>query len=252
MKLKDFLNPDCTKSILSPYIAGGFKGRVQSSEKPGWLSVEPMEGWLDGVSQKKVAESYLDKTEITGNEPGYYSDSLEIATPEGKCEITVPVYTGNLQDKKNVFVGYNGVSQHRSGTLCKFCSGNYKDRQVKFENLQGYGKTNSAMKAFPSDARTVRDRMRRIWSINLFWKKAEHMKQNSICSHPIRLPERINFLCGQINEEMTETVNAVEKDYQVGDQAEKWAEGVLESDSKTNSFDKMQSRVQYTSGLSCM
>ena len=38
-----------------------------------------------------------------------------------------------------------------------------------------------------------RDRMRRIWSINLFWKKAEHMKQNSICSHPIRLPERINF-----------------------------------------------------------
>ncbi len=26
---------------------------------------------------------------------------------------------------------------------------------------------------------------------------------------------------------MTETVNAVEKDYQVGDQAEKWAEGVL-------------------------
>ena len=31
----------------------------------------------------------------------------------------------------------------------------------------------------------------------------------------------------KINEEMTETVNAVEKDYQVGDQAEKWAEGVL-------------------------
>ena len=50
---------------------------------------------------------------------------------------------------------------------------------------------------------------------------------------------------------MTETVNAVEKDYQVGDQAEKWAEGVLSQIRRQTVSIKMQSRVQYTSGLSC-
>ncbi len=47
-----------------------------------------MAGWRE--PEESAAESYLDKTEITGNEQDI-QDSLEITTPEGKCEITVPV-----------------------------------------------------------------------------------------------------------------------------------------------------------------
>ena len=193
MKLKDFLNPDCTRASVTLYSRSDLKAEYKVLKKPGWLSVEPMEGWLDGVSQKKVRLNLtLIKQRLPETNQDTIQDSLEIATPEGKCEITVPVYTGNLQDKKNVFVDTMGYLSIEAAHYVNSVPGNYKDRQVKFENLQGYGKTNSAMKAFPSDAQ-FRDRMRRIWSINLFWKKAEHMKQNSICSHPIRLPERINF-----------------------------------------------------------
>lgn len=60
-----------------------------------------MEGWLDGVSQKKVRLNLtLIKQRLPETNQDTIQDSLEIATPEGKCEITVPVYTGNLQDKK--------------------------------------------------------------------------------------------------------------------------------------------------------
>ena len=60
----------------------------------------------------------------------------------------MPVYTGNLQDKKNVFVDTMGYLSIEAAHYVNSVPGNYKDRQVKFENLQGYGKTNSAMKAF--------------------------------------------------------------------------------------------------------
>ena len=194
MKLKDFLNPDCTRASVTLYSRSDLKAEYKVLKKPGWLSVEPMEGWLDGVSQKKVRLNLtLIKQRLPETNQDTIQDSLEIATPEGKCEITVPVYTGNLQDKKNVFVDTMGYLSIEAAHYVNSVPGNYKDRQVKFENLQGYGKTNSAMKHFHPMPAQFRDRMRRIWSINLFWKKAEHMKQNSICSHPIRLPERINF-----------------------------------------------------------
>ena len=120
MKLKDFLNPDCTRASVTLYSRSDLKAEYKVLKKPGWLSVEPMEGWLDGVSQKKVRLNLtLIKQRLPETNQDTIQDSLEIATPEGKCEITVPVYTGNLE---KCICGYNGVSQHRSGTLCKFCS----------------------------------------------------------------------------------------------------------------------------------
>lgn len=106
--------------------------------------------------------------------------------------------------------------------------GNYKDRQVKFENLQGYGKTNSAMKAFPSDACTVPGQDAPYLEYQFVLEEsgtyeAEFYMQPS---NPVTRENQLLYAV-RINEEMTETVNAVEKDYQVGDQAEKWAEGVL-------------------------
>lgn len=156
MKLKDFLNPDCTRASVTLYSRSDLKAEYKVLKKPGWLSVEPMEGWLDGVSQKKVRLNLtLIKQRLPETNQDTIQDSLEIATPEGKCEITVPVYTGNLQDKKNVFVDTMGYLSIEAAHYVNSVPGNYKDRQVKFENLQGYGKTNSAMKAFPSDACTV-------------------------------------------------------------------------------------------------
>lgn len=101
MKLKDFLNPDCTRASVTLYSRSDLKAEYKVLKKPGWLSVEPMEGWLDGVSQKKVRLNLtLIKQRLPETNQDTIQDSLEIATPEGKCEITVPVYTGNLQDKK--------------------------------------------------------------------------------------------------------------------------------------------------------
>lgn len=96
-----------------------------------------MEGWLDGVSQKKVRLNLtLIKQRLPETNQDTIQDSLEIATPEGKCEITVPVYTGNLQDKKNVFVDTMGYLSIEAAHYVNSVPGNYKDRQVKFENLQ--------------------------------------------------------------------------------------------------------------------
>ena len=222
MKLKDFLNPDCTRASVTLYSRSDLKAEYKVLKKPGWLSVEPMEGWLDGVSQKKVRLNLtLIKQRLPETNQDTIQDSLEIATPEGKCEITVPVYTGNLQDKKNVFVDTMGYLSIEAAHY-------YKDRQVKFENLQGYGKTNSAMKAFPSDACTVPGQDAPYLEYQFVLEEsgtyeAEFYMQPS---NPVTRENQLLYAV-RINEEMTETVNAVEKDYQVGDQAEKWAEGVL-------------------------
>lgn len=229
MKLKDFLNPDCTRASVTLYSRSDLKAVYKVLKKPGWLSVEPMEGWLDGVSQKKVRLNLtLIKQRLPETNQDTIQDSLEIATPEGKCEITVPVYTGNLQDKKNVFVDTMGYLSIEAAHYVNSVPGNYKDRQVKFENLQGYGKTNSAMKAFPSDACTVPGQDAPYLEYQFVLEEsgtyeAEFYMQPS---NPVTRENQLLYAV-RINEEMTETVNAVEKDYQVGDQAEKWAEGVL-------------------------
>ena len=229
MKLKDFLNPDCTRASVTLYRRSDLKAEYKVLKKPGWLSVEPMEGWLDGVSQKKVRLNLtLIKQRLPETNQDTIQDSLEIATPEGKCEITVPVYTGNLQDKKNVFVDTMGYLSIEAAHYVNSVPGNYKDRQVKFENLQGYGKTNSAMKAFPSDACTVPGQDAPYLEYQFVLEEsgtyeAEFYMQPS---NPVTRENQLLYAV-RINEEMTETVNAVEKDYQVGDQAEKWAEGVL-------------------------
>ena len=229
MKLKDFLNPDCTRASVTLYSRSDLKADYKVLKKPGWLSVEPMEGWLDGVSQKKVRLNLtLIKQRLPETNQDTIQDSLEIATPEGKCEITVPVYTGNLQDKKNVFVDTMGYLSIEAAHYVNSVPGNYKDRQVKFENLQGYGKTNSAMKAFPSDACTVPGQDAPYLEYQFVLEEsgtyeAEFYMQPS---NPVTRENQLLYAV-RINEEMTETVNAVEKDYQVGDQAEKWAEGVL-------------------------
>lgn len=229
MKLKDFLNPDCTRASVTLYSRSDLKAEYKVLKKPGWLSVEPMEGWLDGVSQKKVRLNLtLIKQRLPETNQDTIQDSLEIATPEGKCEITVPVYTGNLQDKKNVFVDTMGYLSIEAAHYVNSVPGNYKDRQVKFENLQGYGKTKSAMKAFPSDACTVPGQDAPYLEYQFVLEEsgtyeAEFYMQPS---NPVTRENQLLYAV-RINEEMTETVNAVEKDYQVGDQAEKWAEGVL-------------------------
>lgn len=229
MKLKDFLNPDCTRASVTLYSRSDLKAEYKVLKKPGWLSVEPMEGWLDGVSQKKVRLNLtLIKQRLPETNQDTIQDSLEIATPEGKCEITVPVYTGNLQDKKNVFVDTMGYLSIEAAHYVNSVPGNYRDRQVKFENLQGYGKTNSAMKAFPSDACTVPGQDAPYLEYQFVLEEsgtyeAEFYMQPS---NPVTRENQLLYAV-RINEEMTETVNAVEKDYQVGDQAEKWAEGVL-------------------------
>lgn len=229
MKLKDFLNPDCTRASVTLYSRSDLKAEYKVLKKPGWLSVEPMEGWLDGVSQKKVRLNLtLIKQRLPETNQDTIQDSLEIATPEGKCEITVPVYTGNLQDKKNVFVDTMGYLSIEAAHYVNSVPGNYKDRQVKFENLQGYGKMNSAMKAFPSDACTVPGQDAPYLEYQFVLEEsgtyeAEFYMQPS---NPVTRENQLLYAV-RINEEMTETVNAVEKDYQVGDQAEKWAEGVL-------------------------
>lgn len=229
MKLKDFLNPDCTRASVTLYSRSDLKAEYKVLKKPGWLSVEPMEGWLDGVSQKKVRLNLtLIKQRLPETNQDTIQDSLEIATPEGKCEITVPVYTGNLQDKKNVFVDTMGYLSIEAAHYVNSVPGNYKDRQVKFENLQGYGKTNSAMKAFPSDACTVPGQDAPYLEYQFVLEEsgtyeAEFYMQPS---NPVTRENQLLYAV-RINEEMKETVNAVEKDYQVGDQAEKWAEGVL-------------------------
>ena len=229
MKLKDFLNPDCTRASVTLYSRSDLKAEYKVLKKPGWLSVEPMEGWLDGVSQKKVRLNLtLIKQRLPETNQDTIQDSLEIATPEGKCEITVPVYTGNLQDKKNVFVDTMGYLSIEAAHYVNSVPGNYKDRQVKFENLQGYGKTNSAMKAVPSDACTVPGQGSPYLEDQFVFEEsgtyeAEFYMQPS---NPVTRENQLLYAV-RINEEMTETVNAVEKDYQVGDQAEKWAEGVL-------------------------
>lgn len=229
MKLKDFLNPDCTRASVTLYSRSDLKAEYKVLKKPDWLSVEPMEGWLDGVSQKKVRLNLtLIKQRLPETNQDTIQDSLEIATPEGKCEITVPVYTGNLQDKKNVFVDTMGYLSIEAAHYVNSVPGNYKDRQVKFENLQGYGKTNSAMKAFPSDACTVPGQDAPYLEYQFVLEEsgtyeAEFYMQPS---NPVTRENQLLYAV-RINEEMTETVNAVEKDYQVGDQAEKWAEGVL-------------------------
>ncbi len=100
MKLKDFLNPDCPRASVTLYSRSDLKAEYKVLKKPGWLSVEPMEGWLDGVREESAAESYLDKTEITGNEPDLFRIRSRLQHRKENVGFTVPVYTGNLRIRK--------------------------------------------------------------------------------------------------------------------------------------------------------
>lgn len=227
MELNDFLNPDCKEAGITLYARGHKLSEYRIAEKPEWIFVDSEEGSLDGRKQKiKRISVTVDKAKLPMASGEKVADGrLVIETPDGACEIKIPVYMEEPEYQSNTFVdtmGYISIEAEH------YVAKREGEQGFCFECLQEYGKTLSAMKAFPTTTYADTPEKAPELEYRLVLPQAGVYEAEFYMqpSNPVTTENEISFWV-QVNHQEIRTVNVIEEDYRVGDHAYIWAEGVL-------------------------
>lgn len=164
MKLPDFLDPACRSAGITLYGLSECEAAYEVTEKPEWLSVWPMQGVLDGKKHNyEKLELVINRERWAMNRDGNTGTSacgvLEIKTPSGCCRIDIPVCENLPEVQEGTFVDTAGYivmeAEHYADRKDGYAADGKregKNEKVRFQCIRDYGKTRSAMKAFPVTA----------------------------------------------------------------------------------------------------
>ena len=164
MKLPDFLDPACRSAGITLYGLSECEAAYEVTEKPEWLSVWPMQGVLDGKKHNyEKLELVINRERWAMNRDGNTGTSacgvLEIKTPSGCCRIEIPVCENLPEVPEGTFVDTAGYivmeAEHYADRKYGYAADGKregKNEKVRFQCIKDYGKTRSAMKAFPVTA----------------------------------------------------------------------------------------------------
>lgn len=157
-------------------------------EKPEWIVLSAMDGTLDGEEHKRltidvtVDESALAMALTDGRTQGM----IRLELPAGICKISVPVDRSTYEYGNNTFVDTQGWIAIEAEHYSRCKDGFDREGQpMQWKCLAGYGKTLSAMKAFPTDSYADAENGAPYIEYSIVTKQAGIMKRNSICSRRI-------------------------------------------------------------------
>ena len=232
MILENFRNPECMEAYVTVYGRSKTESHFSVKEKTDWIKTDVTEGSVDGILHKKQT------IKITIDEGSFLQDkenvsgTLVIETPAGQCEIEIPVNRKKYLSAKNVFedtAGYISIeAEHfydaKPGAWIK-----NPDGESGFGILQGYGKTLSAVKYFPSTAYFSLDENAPYLEYRFMLREGGTYEIEFYLqpSNPVTRDNEILYGV-QMNEAETVIYNEVDRDYRIGDREEAWSKGVLE------------------------
>ena len=232
LTLDDFLNPECKEAYVTIYGRSLKESHFYIREKPAWIKTDIQEGSVDGTLHKKQpVKLTIDETYFPQNKEKEHG-LLIIETPAGQCEINIPVCRSQFRYPENVFVDTSGYisieAEHFFDAKPGIWIKNEGD-ESGFCILQGYGKTLSAVKYFPTTAFFSTEKQAPYLEYR-FRLKEEGVYEIVLYLQPSNPVTRENkILYGvQMNEGETVLLNEVDHTYRIGDREEAWSTGVLD------------------------
>ena len=232
LTLDDFLNPECKEAYVTIYGRSLKESHFYIGEKPVWIKTDIQEGSVDGILHKKQpVKLTIDETYFPQNKEKEHG-LLIIETPAGQCEINISVCRSQFRYPENVFVDTSGYISIEAEHFFDAKPGIWKKNEGDesgFCILQGYGKTLSAVKYFPTTAFFSTEKQAPYLEYR-FRLKEEGVYEIVFYLQPSNPVTRENkILYGvQMNEGETVLLNEVDHTYRIGDREEAWSKGVLD------------------------
>lgn len=232
MTISDFLNPECRYASISLYSRSELPASFRVIEKPEWIVLSAMDGTLDGEEHKRltidvtVDESALAMALTDGRTQGM----IRLELPAGICKISVPVDRSTYEYGNNTFVDTQGWIAIEAEHYSRCKDGFDREGQpMQWKCLAGYGKTLSAMKAFPTDSYADAENGAPYIEYSIVTKQAGDYEAEFYMqpSNPVTTENRLQYAVS-VNDVQMQILDAVTDDFKIGDHQPVWARGVLD------------------------
>jgi hypothetical protein len=221
--LMDFLEPDICEASISLYNISDLKADYKIINNVEWLTCTLVDGILEGAdhSMKRIGIT-IDRNKMAEEEEG----EILIQIPSGECVIIIPAKKKETTNwAANTFImerDYISIEAEHY-TACK------KGRNESgFLCMEGYGKTKSAMKVYPTTAYFTAG-VDAPYLEYQFVVNEEGNYEAELYMQPSNPVSTDNELLYAVscNEEEANVYNAIQPGQKVGDLQLTWAEGVL-------------------------
>ena len=155
---------------------------------------------------------------------------IRLELPAGICKISVPVDRSTYEYGNNTFVDTQGWIAIEAEHYSRCKDGFDREGQpMQWKCLAGYGKTLSAMKAFPTDSYADAENGAPYIEYSIVTKQAGDYEAEFYMqpSNPVTTENRLQYAVS-VNGVPMQILDAVTDDFKIGDHQPVWARGVLD------------------------
>ncbi|CAM3906081.1 glycosyl hydrolase 115 family protein [Cohnella lubricantis] len=226
LQMRDFRRPDVTEASFTIWSISDLEAPYEINCEAPWLSCSSYKGVLDGVSQ--AAEKI--RVRIDRSQMGEETEAtITVKVPGGVVTIAVDAELPDLSGlPERTFVDVDGYVAIEAEHFCAKYDVERPDAAAGFQVIDGYGKTLSAVKVFPTTRYFTAGEDAPYLEYQFVVPKAGAYEVELYMqpSNPVTTDNTIYYGL-QANDRPIEVRNAVPMGQSVGDSNLAWAAGVL-------------------------
>ncbi|MDQ0253328.1 hypothetical protein J2S74_000700 [Evansella vedderi] len=242
--LNDFLQPDVEEASFTISSISDLKAEFKITSQNQWLTCSQTSGSLDGVEKtKEIIHVKIDRSKMKAETEG----SIVVEMPVGTCTIIVNALQNDFSELPEMtFVETNGyISIEAEHFALNKEATNQQGDVNKFEVLHGYGKTLSAMKAFPTTGYFTAGEDAPYLEYHFVVQESGQYEVELYMQPSNPVTKEGTIFCGiQGNEDEINIVNTLPEKYRVDD--DNWGAGVL------NNIHTRSSRINCKEGFNTL
>ncbi|WP_416151703.1 glycosyl hydrolase 115 family protein [Salipaludibacillus sp. HK11] len=242
--LNDFLQLDIEEASFIISSMSDRKADFNITSKNQWLTCSMTSGSLDGIEKTTEAiQVRIDRNAMNGETEG----SIVVEMPVGTCTIIVKALENNFSELPDMtFVESNNyISIEAEHYALNKEAMNENGDMNRFKTLQGYGKTLSAMKAFPTTEYFTVGKDAPYLEYYFFVQESIQYEVELYMQPSNPVTKDGSIFCGiQVNDGDINIVNTLPEGYRVDDDT--WASGVLDN------IRRQSSRINCKEGLNIL
>jgi len=242
LTLTDFRRPDVTEASFTIYALGDREADYEIACDAPWLALSSVKGTLDGVA--KAAETVTVAID-RGRMGGETEARITVTLPNGTVTIVVdaalpdldglPPMTfvetdGHVSIEAAHYADRRDVPPAGAGGDGRGSGRGEGEAPAGFRVIEGYGKTLSAVKVFPTTRYFAPGPEAPYVEYRFAVREAGEYEAELYMqpSNPVTKDNRLAYGI-QVNGGPIDVVNAVSPDFRVGDHSPEWAAGVLDN-----------------------
>ncbi|GMK37215.1 hypothetical protein PCCS19_02680 [Paenibacillus sp. CCS19] len=227
--MRDFKRPDVAEASFTIYSISNLEASYDITCDTPWVTCSSYAGTLDGIdTTSETITVRIDRNVMNGEAAA----NIEVKLPSGVCTIIVdaelPVLSG-LPER--TFIGSEGyISIEAEHYYAKHDAGQREEDSAGFQLIEGYGRTLSAMKVFPTTRYFTAGEDAPYLSYQFIVQEAGDYEVELYMqpSNPITTDNTLHYGI-QANEDEIQVRNCIVRGQQVSEYNRDWATGVLDN-----------------------